>query len=222
MTRYAIYGVPGVERGAPEAAVRVREAVLRWYARDDAQAITSDPRRYGFHATLKAPFRLAPGRTEDELAEAVARFAASRGPVVLPGVEPAAIGSFRALVPADQTEIAALAAEIVTDFEPFRAVLTTDEVARRRPERLSVRQRALLDAYGYPYVLDEFRVHLTLTNSLADAEALDVDARIAEHFAGVAGIDVPLTALTVAVEPEPGAPFSILQTFPFDTQEPAR
>ncbi|WP_156759834.1 DUF1045 domain-containing protein [Microbacterium karelineae] len=222
MTRYAIYGVPGAESGAPEAAVRVREAALRWFARDDVRAATSEPRRYGFHATLKAPFRLAPGRAEGELAGALARFAAAQAPIVLPGLHPAPIGSFRALVPTEQTAIAALAARIVAEFELFRAPLTADEVARRRPERLSARQRELLDAYGYPYVLDEFRVHLTLTNALADGAAGAIDERIVEHFSDVAGADVPLTALTLAIEREPGAPFEILRTFPLDAQEPAR
>lgn len=220
MTRYAIYGVPGTGPGAPAAAVAVRERVERWYA--DEPELTTDPRRYGFHATLKAPFRLAEGRAQDELIEAVARFAAAQPPVVLPGVRPARIGRFRALVPSEQAEIAALAARVVVAFEPFRAALSEEERARRRPDRLTARQRELLDLYGYPYVLDEFRVHMTLTNALDDAAASSVDDRIAAHFASAAGLDVPLTALTVAVEPEPGAPFDTLETLPFDTQETTR
>jgi hypothetical protein len=44
----------------------------------DAQGwreLTAEPRRYGFHATLKAPFRLAAGLSADELFQAVAALA---------------------------------------------------------------------------------------------------------------------------------------------------
>ena len=207
MTRYAIYGVPGVEADAPAPAVALRDAVNTWYAAHPD--ITRDARRYGFHATLKAPFELAAGRTPDELETAVAAFATARRPVVLRQVRPAALGGFRAIVPAgDTTEIDELAADVVRGFEPFRAPLRADEIARRRPERLSARQRELLDEYGYPYVLNEFQVHLTITDTLEEP-ADDVDDAIARHFQDVAGQDVPLTSLALFVEPAPGEAFRI-------------
>lgn len=212
MTRYAIYGVPGLDDTAPEVAVRLRERVERWYA--DEPEITADPRRYGFHATLKAPFRLASGRDADELERAAAAFAASEAPVALRGVRPAAIGSFRALVPTrDTAEIDALAARVVDGFEAFRAPLTDAEIARRRPERLTPRQRELLAAYGYPYVHDEFRVHMTLTDALADDGAA-VDARLEDAFADLAGADIPLTAIAIFAEDAPGEPFRIHSIHP--------
>ncbi len=222
MTRYAIYAVPGAGPDAPVEARRVRDAVERWYAREGAQAITTDPRRYGFHATLKAPFRLAEGRTEQELLDAVRDFAASRERVVIPSIAPAAIGRFRALVPAKPARDAeALAASIVLEFEPFRAPLTAADRARRRPERLTPRQVELLDAFGYPYVLDEFRLHMTLTDPLDPARCEAIDEAIATHFAGVTGSDVPLTALTVVTEPAPDAPFAHIDSFPLGTKEPS-
>lgn len=217
MTRYAVYAVPGVEPGAPRIAVRLREAVEDWYRRHPD--ITVDPRRYGFHATLKAPFELAAGTGPDELAAAVAGFCAARGPVVLRAVRPAAIGAFRALVPTEDTaQIDALAAEVVRAFEPFRAPLSDDDIARRRPERLTPRQRELLDEVGYPYALDEFRCHLTLTDSLTGALAdsgEETDAAIAEHFSDFDGADVPLGALALFVEPRRGEPFRIHSIHPF-------
>lgn len=214
--RYAVYGVPGTGPGASAVAVALREAVSEWYAAHPD--ITVDPRRYGFHATLKAPFRLAPETTPDELVERVATFAGSRPPVVIPAIRPRVLGTFRALVPTgDETEVNALAADVVRAFEPFRAPLTPDEIARRRPERLSARQRELLDRYGYPHVLDQFRFHMTLTDSLDEAGA--VDDEIAAHFADFDGVDVPLTSLSVFVEPEPGAPFAVHSVHPF-RQEP--
>lgn len=216
MTRYAIYGVPGAGPGAPEGSVALRSAVDAWYAAEPE--ITAEPRRYGFHATIKAPFRLAEGKSEGDLVKAVREFAASHDSVVLPRVVPAAIGRFRALVPGEEPEEAnALAAEVVREFDEFRAPLTRADFARRNPDRLTARQRELLMEFGYPYVLDEFRLHMTLTDSLASADG--VDARIADHFALVTGTDVPLTALTIAVEPAPGEPFTHLESFPLRQKE---
>lgn len=216
MTRYAVYGVPGIEPGAPAIAVALRRAVADWYAAHPS--ITVDPRRYGFHATLKAPFRLADGASAEGLVERVAEFAAARPAVTIPAVRARAIGAFRALVPTgDTAEIDALAADVVRAFEPYRAPLTPAEIARRRPERLSERQRELLERYGYPHVLDQFRFHMTLTDSLG--EPGDVDERIAARFAAFDGADIPLTSLAVFVEPEPGAPFAVHSVHPF-RQEP--
>ena len=89
------------------------------------------------------------------------------------------------------------------------------DVRRRRVERLTPRQRELFDRWGYPYVFDEFHFHLTLTDSLPAERTAEVDAASAQHFAGVAGVDVPLTGITISVEPQPGAAFEILSVYPF-------
>lgn len=217
MTRYAVYAIPGADDAAPGVARRLRDAALAWYARDDVRDLVTDPVRYGFHATLKAPFRLADGVTEADLQGAVSHFAAGAQAVRIPAIRPAAIGRFRALVPGERhRDLAALAADVVAAFEPQRAALTPDEIARRRPERLTDRQSELLDAYGYPYVLDEFRFHMTLTDPVPESEAARIDQAIADHFAGLLGADIPLTALAVSVEPAPGAPFRLLSTHPLD------
>src|SRR5260221_14664685 len=48
------------------------------------QDATAEPRRYGLHATLKPPFRLASGATRDELVTALGEHAAARKPIVAP------------------------------------------------------------------------------------------------------------------------------------------
>lgn len=219
MTRYAVYAIPGAAEGDAREAIRLRDTVETWYARDDVQDITVDARRYGFHATLKAPFRLAAGRTETELRAAADAFAAERAPVVIPAPRPAELGGFRALLPVgDESGLNALAASAVRAFEVFRAPLDDLDVRRRRPEQLTRRQRELFERWGYPYAFDEFRFHLTLTDSVPAARAAAIDAALDEHFADVAGIDVPLTAIAISVEPEPGASFTTLSVHPFATR----
>lgn len=136
----------------------------------DWRDVTADPRKYGFHGTLKAPMALAPGRTEAELAAACAAFAAKARPI--PRIRPVvdAISGFIAVIPAEPVnELEQLAADCVRDFDSFRPPLTAEERARRKPEKLGERQREYLDRWGYPYVMEEFRFHMTLTGRL-DAE----------------------------------------------------
>lgn len=148
-------------------------------------AATEAPRKYGFHATLKAPFRLADGVSADDLAEALGHAAAQIAPVALPGLGIATLGGrFLALCPeGNEAGLLDLAAEVVTRFEPFRAALSAAEIARRRPEGLTARQRDLLDAFGYPYVFEEFRFHMSLTGDLPAAELTRLRPAAEAHFA---------------------------------------
>lgn len=133
----------------------------------DWRDVSTDPRKYGFHATLKAPMTLAPGWTEAEIAAACAAFAgkARQIPAIRPVVD--SISGFIAVIPAEPVDaLQQLAAECVREFDSFRAALTAEDRARRKPEKLSERQRDYLDRWGYPYVMEEFRFHMTLTGRL--------------------------------------------------------
>src|SRR5262249_55850996 len=59
----------------------------------------------------------------------------------------------------------------VRDFDGFRAPLTDADRARRHPSRLTPRQRDYLERWGYPYVMEEFRFHMTLTGRLDPARS---------------------------------------------------
>lgn len=136
--------------------------------------LTARPRKYGFHGTIKPPFRLADGTDAAGLQAAVAAFCATAAPVTLDGLRVARIGGFVALVPDGPAEaLAHLAAAAVETLDTFRAPPTVAEIARRNPDRLTDRQRDLLARWGYPYTHDEFRFHMTLTGPLgAQADAV--------------------------------------------------
>ncbi len=151
-----------------------------------AAQITTDPRKYGFHGTIKPPFRLAEGQSEADLRAGLAALARQLAPVVLPGLRLKNLDGFLALVPqGDAAALGALAEAVVKGLEPFRAPLNAAEMAKRRPERLTPRQLHLLQAYGYPFVMEEFRFHLTLTNRLSEPLASLAADRLAAHFAPV-------------------------------------
>lgn len=192
--RYAIYYAPPAGAFADRAA--------EWLGRDSAGAdvaqpaldglplaladLTATPRRYGFHGTIKPPFALARGQSAAALAAAVATLAADLGAVQMPRLELRRIGGFLALTPTgDTAALLALGAAVVETLDPFRAPLTAQDRARRRPERLSARQVALLDRWGYPHVMEEFRFHLTLTGDLSQGMAEAVRPVAQGWFDGV-------------------------------------
>ncbi len=204
--RYAIYYTP-----APESALAVFGAA--WFAR--AAPCLDTPRRYGFHGTLKAPFRLAAGAEEAGFLGAVESFAASRPTLAGPPLGLAVLAGFLALAPSEPFgALDRLAADCVAAFDRFRAPPTEAELNRRRRTGLSPCQEALLRRWGYPYVMEAFRFHMTLTGRLNDAE-LARECALAEAMLGGAKPPLLIDALTVAVEPVEGASFEILRRFEF-------
>lgn len=146
-------------------------------------ALTEAPRRYGFHGTLKPPFRLAEGMNEDALRTALADLAARTAPAQADGLALTRLGRWFALTPhGDTSGVARIAEACVTELDHFRAPATDAELAKRREAGLSPAQDAHLARWGYPYVLDQFRFHLTLTGK-APLDQLDmIEARIRAHL----------------------------------------
>jgi len=198
-TRYAVYLAPAPDSDLGRFGSRVlgRDAdsgesvegfVPEGYDAETWRSLVAEPRRYGFHATLKAPFRSNPAWNFRDLESRVAHLARKIEPFDAGSLRvsrfPAGEGrAFVALRPEKPSgELARLEAKIVRKLDPFRAPLTAAEVRRRAPERLSPRQRYYLDAWGYPYVLDEFRLHFTLTGAVADSDAIPVSGKSWDFF----------------------------------------
>ena len=134
------------------------------------EADHADPRRYGFHATIVAPFDLR-GHSEDELLAAANHFAGKAPPVRM---QPGGRGAryFIALVPVrSKAEISRLAATSLEAFDAYRAPLSAADRERRSRIHLTLRQIELMDRWEYPFVLDEYRFHMTLTGALPEQSA---------------------------------------------------
>jgi putative phosphonate metabolism protein len=167
--------------------------------------LADTPRKYGLHATLKPPFALAEGRDIAGLRAAVEVLAASLPPVTLDGLQLSQIGGFLALTPLGNTDaLSALAATLVADLDSFRAPLTEADRARRHPERLSPAQRAHLDRWGYPYVMEEFQFHITLTGTLPETEAAATAAALAPVLAPLLPAPFHITQIALFGEAEDG------------------
>ena len=192
-SRYAVYFLPdggfyrvgadwlgwcnrqGTERSHPE---------LAGLSRPIAQ-ITDTPRKYGFHATIKPPFKLAKGQSSHDLAARFRELCQATSRVEIPVLEIRRLGGFVAAVPASHNPaLQELAATMVKGLDPFRAPASESELAKRRSANLTRRQEEMLVAWGYPYVMDEFRFHLTLTGGLG-ADAGGISDRLSTLFTPV-------------------------------------
>lgn len=218
--RYAIYYTPGEDETLARAAAG-------WLGRNTFTGETTPPvavpplsaaevafhtasaRRYGFHATLKAPFRLADGETVERLEQAIAAFAAASDPVPLHRLDPATIDGFLALVPETMPDLQRLAGSVVETFERFRAPLSEAEIARRNPEALDAEEFRYLQRWGYPYVFDKFRFHMTLTGRAGATDMPRIRAAVDQVFGPALEKPAAVDALALFVEPEPGAPFLV-------------
>ena len=175
---------------------------------EDFQRITAEPRRYGFHATLKAPFRLAHGVDELVLLSRMQALAKTLKPLTLSPLGLASWDGFVALVPQLPTaELLALAASCVTELDDLRAPLTADELARRTPG-LDARGLALLAQFGYPHVLERLRLHFTLTGRVAPQTRQWVESVLHPALEGLnRQSPLVLDRLCLFAEYQPGAAF---------------
>ena len=223
--RYAIYF-------APRENDALWRAGCRWLGRDpvngamldhpvvpnmsaaDVSELTVSPRRYGFHATLKPPFRLVSGIAPNAFFDAVTDFANRRRPFQLPRLQVQRLASFLALQAAEPCqELHLLAADCVKEFDEFRAAESDDERVRRG-EGLTEPQRAHLVRWGYPYVMDQWRFHMTLTDKLPASRVLPLEHFLTDWFAPVLEDRVWVQDLCVYVEPDPGRHFKLAARFP--------
>ncbi len=228
--RFALYFIPG-----PSA---LRDLATNWLGYDilagkevkrssvlsglvpDIDKLTAAPGRYGLHATIKAPFQLAHGCRLDDLRQATAHFCSTLQPLIIPGFTLAEIDSFFCLLPRNRHgELAWLAGSLVTELDRFRAPLGQEERLKREARGLSERECDLLEQWGYPYVMENFRFHITLTGPIPDTSHRRNLRPILEGYLDHA-LDRPLVidSLCLVCEREPGSRFEPVQCFLFKSE----
>lgn len=225
--RFALYFLPGHGH--------LRELATSWLGYDiitgkpsrrpqtmidlipDLDKLTAIPRRYGLHATLKAPFHPATGRTPAQLQEALADFCRILHPVILPGLALTEMDSFFCLAPLGNTdELNRLAGSFVREFDSFRAPLGENERQRRMARSLTTREQLHLEQWGYPYVMENFRFHISLTGPLTDTIPRQEIRQLLEVYLIPALCQpLPIDSLALVREPEAGAPFELVERFTF-------
>jgi hypothetical protein len=177
------------------------------------QMLTAEPRRYGWHATLKAPMRLASDANLSALRDRLALICKDHRSIELPDLAVARMGSFLALRPANAPDaLGTLANDCVQRLQPFAAALSEDEIARRRRVPMTAHEDELMLAWGYPWVLDRFRFHYSLTGSLQGVEEEIVEQLLAAAHAHFASLPPHrLDCVSIFIEPTAGADFVLLE-----------
>ncbi len=224
--RYALYYAP-----RPEEALAV--IASRWLGRnpdsgeardiapvgsippDRLSELLADPRLYGFHGTLKPPMALVDGATERDLLAAVGVMAATERQIDVPALALAELGDFLALMPSERcAALQELSDRCVVEFDTFRRPAGEAELARRRAAGLSARQDELLRRWGYPYVMEQGRFHLTLTGRVKDqTDRTIILDELRDRFADFIGKPLAVRDLCVFRQPAPGRPFNVLARF---------
>tara|TARA_R110000868_G_scaffold62718_10_gene189322 strand:+ start:2625 stop:3404 length:780 start_codon:yes stop_codon:yes gene_type:complete len=232
--RYAIFYTPPVTHAITRlaAAWLGRDAfggepqsrpVISAFSAARLSELTEAPRRYGFHATLKAPFHLAAGVDGSRLVSALQSFGRARPAFAMPKLKVGRLGPFFALVPAgDAAALNQFAADIVEGFEAFRAPLTAADYARRKPEQLSALHRAYLQQWGYPYVFDAFQFHMTLTGPVPDADADRMEEALTALFKPLLSPPLICDHLTLFCERQTGGPFMVHTSIPLKSSLSAK
>lgn len=227
LPRYAIYYSPDTKDALTLAANEwlgrdamagedIKRASKISSLSDDAfDATMVNACRYGFHGTLKAPFELAKDKELAELEEEVEAFASRMDPFLLPNFVIGQLGPFFALqLEEPSLQLEGVAADIVRKFDHFRAPMSKEDFERRKPEKLSISQRRNLIDWGYPYIFEDFRFHMTLSDPIENGLADDYHTALKEHFGAHLKNPCKFTALSIFVEPERGAPFVLHRQFP--------
>ena len=221
--RYALYFVPGEptefhELGArwlgrdAYSSKRLASPPCRRVSEETFLELTSKPRRYGFHATMRAPFELLDGSTETDLARALHELCTSFSPFEI-SVSPQIKNNNLVLQLDDPSELMDLLhRKCLQSVEAFRAVPSPAYLARRRRANLSANQDKLLLKWGYPYVLDEFDWHMTLSSIVSDHELLQAFYRDAvDHFHSIMNRPQIVDSMTLCRQASQDMSFEVME-----------
>jgi len=225
--RYAVYFVPPHDSDLAvfgrswlgydvQTGESVEQGAFEGISSERLSALTTIPRLYGFHGTVKPPFFLASNVTLDGLLLAARICAASSTPTEIPPLELVTIGKFLALSPVKSSlKLEALATNFVRALEGFRQHQSDKEVARFRQDKLTVHQEQTVDHWGYPFVLEEFRFHMTLTERIDDdGERAEVLAAAQNASQSLIGHSVPVKEVAVCMQPSARDPMKVIERIP--------
>ena len=219
--RYAIYFTPHPESalavfGArllgydPDKGLPVAQMELNGVDREGLIAATEAPRRYGFHATIVAPFYLG-DHSEDQLIEQFREFCERARPASLGRLAVARVDQFIALTPVNAcTDVNTLERDCVTFFDSFRAPLSERDLARRGDGSLTPRQRGYLLRWGYPYIFEEFQFHMSLTGQLSTGDCDRYITALSEAYRLLSEASIPLDALSLLRQDSPKSRFRVV------------
>ncbi|WP_420965370.1 DUF1045 domain-containing protein [Bradyrhizobium sp. B120] len=230
--RYAIYYTPAPEHpltvtarawlgrdaftgGSPTASAGLADTGTNSARR----ALTTAASCYGFHATLKAPFRLKEGCSVEKLERALRAFVTDWPSCPIGSLKVDMLGGFFALAPVSPIPtLHGFASCIVEEFDRFRAPLSPGEFQRRLCGPLDDIETTHLVRWGYPYVFDRFRFHMPLTDRVPVESQADVKKELNAVFGQLLSEDYSVDTLSLFVQEHPRANFVVRSQFALRTR----
>jgi hypothetical protein len=213
-SRYAIYYIPDLP------LFQIGSDWLGWNSLTGQETtlsanhhrITDRPRKYGFHATMKPPFSLASNSTQGELQDAFQAFCATVSPATGGTLKISRLGRFLAMTQDVQSnDVTDLAASTVSHFDKFRAPLSDNDIQKRRQRRLTPEQDALMLRWGYPYVMQEFKFHMTLTGPLQNDEIVSIEQLANTRLQEFIGQSLNIASLALLGEDRDSGRFHVIE-----------
>lgn len=211
--RYAIYYLPQADSALAQFGSMwlgwdvqsgTKVPYPSWVTEGHANRVAT-PVKYGFHGTIKPPMRLAGGESLEGLQARLAKISESHAPVSLPALKLKDMGGFLCFTLSEPSKTLQNIADIcVRELDDWRERPTPEELNRRRASGLNAQQEALLTQWGYPYVMDEFRFHLTLTGKLPDTERAEQFALLQAHTHELTSHSVTMSDLCLCGESDTG------------------
>lgn len=206
--RYGIYMIPEAENfaelGAAWLGWDVQKGCTVPYPQEADAALreaTKVPRKYGFHGTIKPPFHLVEGATYDSLLSQAQTLCASLAPVDIEALSVRKSEFVLVLAPeGDLDQLANLAATVLQKLDHFRASTRASELVQHRKFTLTPLQETNLKNWGHPYVLDDFKFHITLSGHMPPKDLDQLEALANAHFAQHLERPLPVTSLTLVGE----------------------
>jgi Protein of unknown function (DUF1045) len=220
--RLAVYWIP--RRSHP-----LWPAGCEWLGRDARSteqgvppSYARDPWRYGFHATLVAPMRLRGGKTIDDFRRRLLALARGVEPFAMPPLSVQVLGDFLALRPETALESAhplrELADACVSGLDALRRPPDGDDLDARLAKLADPAERVRLRRWGYPYVFERWRFHMTLSDlGHAGDRALREQAHC--HFTEALRAPLSCESLALFLEPSPGAALRVVEEIALGAQD---
>ena len=223
--RYAIYYVPRLESDLgqfgnawlgydPVSGKDIPRPTVQGMTSQEIVSITKGAGRYAFHGTLRSPFKLRKNRSLSSLDKALQSFAAKVHPIICGPLSIRSIGRFLALVPDDpENQIPGLAEKCMRAFDNFRLAPGKQELDRRRQAGLTDIQEQLLLRWGYPFVMEEFRFHLTLSDKLEGMDLIRYQALLEKHCNGLCKEPFVIDEIALLGDPGQGGKFEEISRY---------
>lgn len=181
-------------------------------------AYLASPFHYGFHATVKPPFQLKEAGSIDIITERLEKYAADKPVIALPPLELRCMDSFFCLRPSSSCpQLHELVDDVVRKFDDLRKEPLPAEIEKRRNNGLTENQDKMLLQWGYPFVMEEFRFHMTLTGRIHDLDDRAVlQQELGSRFHKDVCSDILFNGLSLFIE-EDKKPLLQHRFFPFKT-----